>query len=39
MIGAKLIAWNEMLPLIANITLTQEPDEFAGTYFVVVSYQ
>jgi hypothetical protein len=24
----KLVAWNEMLPRIANITLTQEPDEF-----------
>jgi hypothetical protein len=28
LIGAKLVAWNEILPQIANITLTQEPDEF-----------
>jgi hypothetical protein len=27
LIGPKLVAWNEMLPRIANITLTQEPDE------------
>jgi hypothetical protein len=28
LIGPKLVAWNEMLPRIANIALTQEPDEF-----------
>jgi hypothetical protein len=28
LIGPKLVAWNEMLPRIANITLTQESDEF-----------
>jgi hypothetical protein len=28
LIGPKLIAWNHLLPRIANITLTQEPDEF-----------
>jgi hypothetical protein len=28
LIGPKLVAWNEMIPQIANITLTQEPDEF-----------
>jgi hypothetical protein len=28
LIGPKLVAWNEMLPRLANITLTQEPDEF-----------
>jgi hypothetical protein len=28
LIGSKLVAWNDMLPQIANIYLTQEPDEF-----------
>jgi hypothetical protein len=28
LIGPKLVAWNEMLPRIANIALTQEPDDF-----------
>jgi hypothetical protein len=28
LIGQKLVAWNELLPRIANIILTQEPDEF-----------
>jgi hypothetical protein len=28
LIGPKLVAWNELLPRIANLTITQEPDEF-----------
>jgi hypothetical protein len=28
LIGPKLVVWNEMLPRLANITLTEEPDEF-----------
>jgi hypothetical protein len=28
LIGPKLVAWNDMLSQIANISLTQEPDEF-----------
>jgi hypothetical protein len=44
LIGPKLVAWNELLPRIANITLTQEPDEFrwnllrSGQFFVKSHY-